>query len=208
MVQPIMSSRIKRRNFYKSLSLSAGVGVLILFLGFLGFVRAIGNTTPPTHYPTGQFDAVVVVTGATGRLQEGLRLLNADTAPKLFVSGVGLGMDIRRLLKLAKKNPEWLESRIFLGYQARSTAQNAVESQAWIAQHGVKTVLLVTNNYHIMRTHLEFADRMPDVLITRHAISSPRVHVDEWYKYPKTGLLLAEEYIKFLIVWAEKHILP
>lgn len=207
----MLSFRLRRHSFYKTLMWFIVLLVGVFFLGFLLFVRSVSlpsfQAKPVAEYTVGQYDAIVVVTGATGRLEEGLNLLNAGIAPKLFVSGVGWSMDVRQLLRLAKSTPKRLESSVFLGYKAQSTAQNARETQQWVQKHGIKTMLLVTSNYHMMRTALEFNHAMPIITIDQHAITSPRVHVDQWYKYPATGLLVAREYGKFLIIWVEKLLL-
>ena len=72
-------------------------------------------------------DAIVVLTGGSGRLEEGLRLLSAGKATRMFVSGVYQGMDVLTLLQIKKRYPSGLENLIEIG-NATNTTHNAIET--------------------------------------------------------------------------------
>ena len=59
--------------------------------------------------------SIVVLTGGSGRLDEGLDLLSRNFAKRLFVSGVYHGVDVERLVQISKREPEGLEPRIGIG---------------------------------------------------------------------------------------------
>ena len=82
--------------------------------------------------PEGRSDAIVVLTGGSERLQEGIRLLADGKAQKLLVSGVYRGVDVRALLRLSQDAPEELTCCIAIGYEADDTRGNASETAAWI----------------------------------------------------------------------------
>ena len=82
-----------------------------------------------------------MLTGGIDRLDEGLRLLSAGRAKKLFVSGVYRGVDVAALLRLARQAPGDLECCIMLGYAADNTAGNAHETAAWMKDQGLKTTM-------------------------------------------------------------------
>ena len=70
-------------------------------------------------------DAIVVLTGGSGRLRSGLDLLLADRARRLFISGVYRGVDVTQLLALLKQQPDQVENRISIG-NAVDTIENAL----------------------------------------------------------------------------------
>ena len=49
-------------------------------------------------------DAIIVLTGGTGRLETGLQLLSEGYAKLLFISGVARGLDVQALLKVVSRN--------------------------------------------------------------------------------------------------------
>ena len=59
---------------------------------------------------------------------------------------------------------------MMLGYTAENTASNATESQEWIRRHNIKSIRLVTANYHMARSLLMFHKAVPDVVIYKHPV--------------------------------------
>ena len=91
-----------------------------LFLFAVELPRAVEQPETAT-------DAIVVLTGGSERLAEGLRLLTADMGRKLFISGVYRGVDATELLSVARQGPT-LTDRIVLGHDADDTSGNARET--------------------------------------------------------------------------------
>ena len=83
--------------------------------------------------------------------------------------------------------------------QAGDTVGNAEETADWIRAEGYQSLLLVTSDYHMARSLVEFRRRLPGVEIVPHPVSSARVHLEEWWQWPGTAILLATEYSKFLV---------
>jgi len=177
----------------------AGLAVLAVTIawgvGFLAFVSAIPETVED---PTGQTDAIVVLTGGSGRLEEGITLLSEKRAKKLFVSGVYQGVDVRQLLDISRKAPEELTCCIVLGYAANSTLGNATETAEWLADERFKSIRLVTASYHMPRSLIEFRHVMPNVRIVPHAVFPPQFKREEWWQWPGTAQLILIEYLKYL----------
>lgn len=117
-----------RRFAVSALLLVLCIGISAL--GLLAFVDKIPEEITDKHSDA---DAIVVLTGGSGRLTEGLNLLTENRAKKLFVSGVYRGVDVRRLLELSQRNPVELLCCIVLGYDANSTEGNALETKSWLA---------------------------------------------------------------------------
>jgi uncharacterized SAM-binding protein YcdF (DUF218 family) len=177
----------------------AGLAVLAVVIawsvGFLAFVSAIPESVDD---PNAKTDAIVVLTGGTGRLEEGITLLSEKRAQKLFVSGVYEGVDVRQLLEISRKAPEELTCCIALGYAADSTLGNATETAEWLADERFKSIRLVTANYHMPRSLAEFRHVMPGVRIVPHAVFPPQFKRDEWWQWPGTAQLILIEYLKYL----------
>lgn len=164
--------------------------------GFIWFVQNIPRETPSDLVPT---DAVVVLTGGSGRLPAGIELLAEGHAKKLFVSGVYDGVDVDALLRLSQREPRNLECCINLGYQAGNTHGNAEETERWMVQQGYKSLRLVTANYHMRRSLLEFSRKMPWAVVRPHPIQPDRVEFENWWRKPRTARLLMSEYTKYII---------
>ena len=167
-----------------------------IFTNLLNFIEKIPTQKTSNDNIT---DAIVVLTGGSNRLEEGLNLLSQRKAKKLFISGVYRGVEVRRLLKLFQVNPEELICCITLGYTAGSTKGNAAETKAWATDEGHKTLRLVTASYHMPRSIKEFQHQMPSLTIIPHAVFPKQFKRDDWWLWPGTASLILTEYIKFLI---------
>jgi uncharacterized SAM-binding protein YcdF (DUF218 family) len=194
----------RRSGFARALSRLA---VLLLLLGavwaggLVWFVRAIPREPPATGnleslQPT---DAIVVLTGGSGRLSAGLELLKAGVAKKLFVSGVYESVDVKELLRLSQLSPDRVECCVVLGYAADNTVGNAFETADWMEEQNYHSLRLVTANYHMPRSLLEFAMAAPRTTVVPHAVAPPNVHLADWWLWPGTANLLVNEYNKYLV---------
>ncbi|MDX1401191.1 MAG: YdcF family protein [Kiloniellales bacterium] len=178
----------------------------LVFLGFAIFALWLGGLLwfeqqlprAPGDVTT-KVEAVVVLTGGSGRLQQGLDLLSADMGKKLYVSGVYRGVEVAELLRISRSTPEELECCISLGYEADNTRGNALETAKWLQEEGYNKIRLVTASYHMPRSLLEFRRVMPEIEIIAHPVFSSNYHQDDWWRWPGSARLLASEYTKYLI---------
>ncbi|WP_448192008.1 YdcF family protein [Azospirillum sp. sgz301742] len=169
--------------------------------GLVWFIRSIPREPPAAGnlealQPT---DAIVVLTGGSGRLSAGLELLKAGVAKKLFVSGVYESVDVKELLRLSQLSPDRVECCVVLGYAAADTVGNAFETADWMEEQGYRSLRLVTANYHMRRSLLEFAIAAPDIAVVPHAVAPANVHLADWWLWPGTANLLVNEYDKYLV---------
>jgi uncharacterized SAM-binding protein YcdF (DUF218 family) len=161
--------------------------------GFLWFVHLVPGRVAD---PDSDTDAIVVLTGGSLRVESGLQLLAAGKAKKLFVSGVYHGVDVGELLRVSRQAPERVECCIVLGHAAESTEGNAAETAAFMAKEGFTSLRLVTANYHMPRSLIEFARAMPDVRVIPYPVF-PEIDAG-WWRRPAGVALFAEEYMKYL----------
>ena len=143
-------------------------------------------------------DAVVVPTGGSGRLTEGLHLLESGLAQKLFVTGVAAGVEPAQLRD--RHAPALWACCVELGYEADDTEANARETAAWMARRSFASLRLVTGAYHMKRAMMEFRNAMPNATLVSHPVFSEHVKVEHWWRYRGTAGLIASEYAKYL--WA------
>jgi uncharacterized SAM-binding protein YcdF (DUF218 family) len=155
--------------------------------------------------PETRTDAIVVLTGGTGRLDMGLRLLEKKFANHLFVSGVARGVDVAALLRVARRAPKELECCISVGYWADDTAGNAAETAGWVNERGFQSIRLVTASYHMPRSLIEFRHAMPAIRIIPHPVYPPRFKRSRWWLWPGTAALLASEFNKYMIATAGRR---
>lgn len=183
--------------------------VLILVVGLAlfwiaGLVRFADSIPLAVEDPARYTDAIIVLTGGSGRLDEGLSLLAGNMADRLFISGVYQGVDVKTLFKMFQRNPEDLETRVGIG-TATNTTGNATETAVWVLQQGVKSLRLVTASYHMPRSLLEFDHAMPDIEITAHPVFPEHVKVERWWAWRGTAGLIAGEYNKFMLAWLRQQ---
>jgi uncharacterized SAM-binding protein YcdF (DUF218 family) len=196
--QPDRAARRHRRLAWLALPLLVGLAWLA---GLIGFVAAIPTAADA---PSRRTDAIVVLTGGSERLAEGLRLLTAGLGRKLLVSGVGRDVELAQLLQSLpsdepRPDPALGACCIALDHGAGNTLGNAVETALWMRSEGFRSLRLVTADYHMPRSLLEFRRAMPDVEILRHPVFPRQVMREQWWRWPGTTGLMIGEYHKFLL---------
>ena len=173
--------------------------------GLVWFVRDLPDSVADADTRT---DAIVVLTGGHGRVEEGVVLLRMGLARKLFVSGVEPGVEVGELLKRAHVVPGPGDDGIVLGHDATSTAANADETASWMRNQDFHSLRLVTANYHMRRSLLEFRHAMPDVRIIPHPVFPEAGRNDNWLDWPTNIHVVALEYTKYLIAAATLSLEP
>ena len=177
--------------------------LLLAFLAWLGGLIYFATMIPSSVAdPDRVTDGIVVLTGGSDRLREGLRLLAEGKAKRLLISGVSREAALPDLLNAAGApvglSQPLIDCCIAIGYRAGNTAGNASETAEWAAANGLRSLRLVTADYHMPRSLLEFLHAMPGVLIVPHPVFPAQVKSDEWWLWPGTASLVVSEYHKYL----------
>lgn len=173
-----------------------GVATALWLIGLVWFAATLPRTVAGSD---GATDAVVVLTGGAGRLAVGVDLLANGRARKLFVSGVHRGVDVAMILRLVKKQGPELECCMVLGHTADDTRGNAAETARWIKKEGFRSLRLVTANYHMRRSLLEFKRLMTGVTIIPHPVFPQGFKAEDWWVRWGSLKLVVSEYVKYLI---------
>ncbi len=193
--------RLMRRRYAVRAAATGAVLALAWLFGLVWFAATLPRNVDD---PLRRTDAIVVLTGGSERLSTGFELLAQKKAHKLFVSGVYRGVEVNELLRLSRQTPTEMECCIVLGYAAESTEGNATETAAWMAKEKFRSLRLVTANYHMRRSLLEFQGVMPDVEVVPHPVFPDSVKQDRWWLWPGTALLITTEYMKYLVALARQ----
>jgi uncharacterized SAM-binding protein YcdF (DUF218 family) len=193
----------RRRGSWGSRLIHLFLGLLTLWLiGLLAFIAVIpGQGTRIDERPT---DAIIVLTGGGDRLAEGFRLLDRGLSKRLLISGVASGVTLQQLIDRLGVQRETVPSAaelaccVTLGYEAESTVGNADEGAGWLRSNGAQSVRLVTANYHMLRSLLEFRRKMPGLAVVPNPVFPSEVRDRHWFVKPRTLLLIINEYHKYL----------
>lgn len=137
-------------------------------LGFAWF--AVLLPQPATLAKT---DAVVVLTGGAQRIDRGLEILEGGKAKRMLISGVDRDVRPTELAVEYNRPIKLFECCIDLGFQSVDTRSNALETARWAAKHEVKSLRLVTHDWHMRRARFELDRALPDnVSVTNDAVST------------------------------------
>jgi uncharacterized SAM-binding protein YcdF (DUF218 family) len=144
-------------------------------------------------------DAIAVLTGGSGRLEAGLKLLGIKRAKKLFISGVYKGVDVKKLMTLHQQASATIECCVEIGDDAINTEGNAIETAGWFREKKYKSLIIVTSNYHMPRSILEFRNAMPGAILIAYPVFPKNFKRERWWAWPGTAGLLISEYTKYLL---------
>ncbi len=148
-------------------------------------------------------DAIVVLTGGEERLEAAYGLLKEGLARRMYVTGAGRRMTKADLLKRLGDPPAELAARIEIGFRAADTRGNAAETAAWFNSHSLRSMRLVTANYHMRRSALWFRRALPDAQIIGHPVvpkglsvncrPNPGSNCEHWWSKYDTTWQVAKE---------------
>jgi len=127
-----------------------GVVALLWALGFAAFMLLLPSPLEGTTT-----DAIVVPTGAAGRIDRGLDLLRRKQARRMLVTGVAPGVRPIDLAREYKTSTTLFTCCVDLGADAVDTRSNAEETATWVKIHGYGSVRLVTSDWHLPRAKME-----------------------------------------------------
>ena len=155
--------------------------LLIWALGFVWFALFLPQPAPPEAS-----DGVIVLTGGTGRIDRGLELLRSGKTRQLLVSGVDREVRPSEFAAEFKVEPQLMRCCVTLGFEATDTRSNAREAARWMAEHKLRTVRIVTTDWHMRRAAYEIELARPEgIRVIRDSVkSSPslRILIVEYHK--------------------------
>ena len=116
-------------------------------------------------------DAIVVLTGGTGRLDRGFDLVQRGLSRRMLISGVAPTVRPRDLIAAYHVDQALFACCIILGREAFDTRSNADEVARWLQRWHSRSIRLVTNDIHMRRARFEIEKRVgADVTIVSDAV--------------------------------------
>jgi uncharacterized SAM-binding protein YcdF (DUF218 family) len=137
-------------------------------LGFAAFALLLGR---PLGADT--TDAIVVPTGAAGRIEHALALLRQGTAHRLLITGVAPGVRAADLATRTGAPPSLFACCVDLGPDAVDTRGNARETARWVRAHGYHSIRIVTSDWHVARARMELVAALgPGIVVLSDGVPS------------------------------------
>lgn len=180
------------------LLLWAGIIALIAFIaGFWSFAERVREQ--PAEPPQAQ--AIVALTGGSlERLTTGVRLLEAEKGERLLISGVNRIVTDGELYHALNVDPALGECCIDVGRSAEDTLGNASETAAWAREHNYTRIILVTDDYHMPRSHAELKLALPEASIHPYPVRTRWTDPKLWRSDLSAASRLGAEYVKYLVI--------
>jgi uncharacterized SAM-binding protein YcdF (DUF218 family) len=171
--------------------------------GFFWFLAVMPSDAPRA---TPEADAIVVLTGGSRRIPVAVSLLLEGHAKALLVSGVNdivSPSEFRAVMAESgvAVDEALMDCCVALGYGAHDTIGNAEEAANWMTSSGYRSMILVTSNYHMARSRIEFRAAMPDIEISEYPVRPADPGLAEWWKSPQSRFLILSEYVKYQAAW-------
>ena len=188
--------RRRRAGAASWLGLAAGVTLVVLFTwSFADFVSRIDDAEA---LPARHAEGAVALTGGADRIADAIDLLAAGRVDRLLITGVN---PMTSRAEIARKQPGagvYFDCCIELGYEAANTAGNAAETEHWVRAHRIRSLVVVTSNYHMPRALAEIGSALPDIDLLAYPVVSDRSRAHPWWADPESMRLVVFEYVKFL----------
>ena len=153
---------------YRRAFLAGAVTAMLAYgIGFSVFLSGL----PHPAVNSAQADAIVALTGQGGRLAPAVSLLERGTGQRLLITGVNR-LTSKRELKAVLHGGVAFDCCIDLGFAALDTRGNAQETARWVREHRYTSLIVVTADYHMPRSLVEFGAQMPGVKLQPYAVAA------------------------------------
>jgi uncharacterized SAM-binding protein YcdF (DUF218 family) len=167
--------------------------LLVLAVLFIDFTYK----TFSMHRRSVKADAVVVLAGGKGRIEEGVKLYREHQGRYLFL--IGVDPMVRKSDLFRERAGEGGGDGVFLEKVSRNTLENALYARDLLLKKEVSSVLLITSRYHMKRSVLIFRNTLPkDIAIYPYPVDSTNLKED-WWSHGGSFRLLFSEFYKYCL---------
>ena len=189
-----------RRSVFRRILRWTGFAVIltgaIVFGGFLRFADSVTTLKPPVDPKA---DAIVVLTGGYQRIDQAIELLRSGAGSRLLISGAYPATTRKQIAKATQTPADLFACCVDIGYDAIDTIGNASETVKWIHAKGYKSVLVVTNNYHMPRSIAELRHADPAMDFIPYPVVNSDLKTKAWFTDPNALRTMLSEYAKVLL---------
>ncbi|MBY0566133.1 MAG: YdcF family protein [Hyphomonadaceae bacterium] len=181
------------------------IGAIAFVLGFWNFAERVRVLAEEPE----RADGIVALTGGSlERLSTGVRLLEERKGERLLISGVNRIVTDEELLDAALNvDPQLAECCIDLGRGAEDTLGNAAETAAWARERNYRRLILVTDDYHMPRSHAELSLALPEVEIVPYPVRTRWTDPVLWRSDLGAASRIGAEYVKYLVIRGREAVL-
>jgi len=176
---------------------------LALCVGFFLFAAAIDRAEP---LPPRKAQGMVALTGGAERIADAIDLLAAGRADRLLITGVNQATTGAAIARLTPQFRPLFSCCIDLGYEALDTVGNAAETRQWVRMHGMRSVIIVTSNYHMPRALVEIGKALPGVELVPYPVVSDRQRAGPLWADATMLRIVALEYLKYVAALARTRL--
>jgi uncharacterized SAM-binding protein YcdF (DUF218 family) len=152
-------------------------------------------------------DGIVVLTGGSSRVVDAMELLAEGRGKRLLITGVHRTTSSTEIARLNADYRPLMACCVDLDHSAVNTVGNAVETRRWAHRRSIRSLIVVTSNYHMPRAMAELARQLPDVMLIAFPVVTENVRTDEWW-HPSTARVLLSEYLKYIVAQVRMRLGP
>ncbi|MDD2366912.1 MAG: YdcF family protein [Desulfuromonadaceae bacterium] len=183
-------------NFIKAFLTICMIIILVVAVLFIDFTYKTFSYRQIAH----NADAIVVLAGGKGRVEEGVRLFKGERARFLFFVGVDPSVRKSDLYRPKKGDPS--DERVFLEKSSRNTLENSIFGRDVILHSRVHSILLITSRYHLKRASILFRNSLPkNITIIPYPVDSANFK-ESWWNHGGSFQLLFREFYKYCLLRA------
>jgi uncharacterized SAM-binding protein YcdF (DUF218 family) len=180
----------RRRVPWLRLLLVVAAALLLVYgIGFSFFLSHL----PAPYEGAARADAIVALTGQGGRLAPAVSLLEKGNGQRLLITGVNRQTS-KRELKTVLHGGDAFDCCADLGFAALDTRGNAQEAARWVRAHRYASLIVVTADYHMPRSLVEFGAQMPEVRLVPYPVAVDAPKKLSWDAVKR----LNGEYVKYV----------
>lgn len=171
--------------------------LILLFLAMTVLFVDFAYKTFSLRHREVKTDAIVVLAGGRGRVEEGVRLYRTDQGRWLFLIGVDPAVRKGDLFK--ERTGEKGGEGVILEQSSRNTLENALYARDLIMKRDIRSLTLITSRYHMKRATLLFRNVLPrDIAIYPHPVDSKNLQ-ETWWSHGGSFRLLFTEFYKYCL---------
>lgn len=140
-------------------------------------------------------DAIVVLAGGRGRIEEGVRLFRESRAEYLFLIGVDPSVRKSDLYRPQPGDPS--SDKVIIEKSSRNTLENSIFGRDLIVRHDIRSIILITSRYHLKRSSILFRNSLPkDIAIYPYPVDTGKLK-ESWWSNGGSFQLLFREFYKY-----------
>ena len=178
-------------NIIKAFITMLVIATLVIAMLFIDFTYKTFSYRPREV----KADAIVVLAGGKGRVEEGVRLYRERKGTWLFFIGVDPAVRRSDLYHPRPGDPS--PEGVILEKSSRNTFENAIFGRDVIMKKEVRSILLITSRYHMKRASILLRNALPkDVAIYTYPVDTKNLK-EVWWNHGGSFRLLFNEFYKY-----------